>query len=447
MAKELAYIKPSGGEVDCAYYPKPGEYIRGFLRLPHLGDSGRIRFVEDVHEFHGEDLAAIPISLLDGSAGTPACLLDCFMTSHTFSMPTPPAFPLTLLVNGAIVGTDDSTATYEGATVRSKGLLDFLGSSAISPEAVAAAGVVREERATAAREGWDLTLSEVAEMATETDSASLDWHGEITVTGAAERLDDWGETLNEMLLLFAVLTDRPVAPDRMYALQGADRVELYLAWTERSAPRRTIVPFTLADIEDRFDDVVRRWRALLEHAKDFVNHVVEFQSGRGKLTQPDQVLLLVRSLELYHAFADRFESNVRPRPEHKAIVREVAARVPGEIADSHGEWIKGALSEANRKRLVAQVIDVLDDLGVDVTAQCRIADTSEFATIAKNTRNHYTHPTGPAPSDVPEGRELIMLVNKLWFVVRACVFIELGFDRDEIAGALKRSGSKHYLLA
>ena len=51
------------------------------------------------------------------------------------------------------------------------------------------------------------------------------------------------------------------------------------------------------------------------------------------------------------------------------------------------------------------------------------------------------------PMTIPEGRELIVLDHQLWFVVRACALVELGFDAPAVSAALELSSQRHCLVA
>lgn len=107
--------------------------------------------------------------------------------------------------------------------------------------------------------------------------------------------------------------------------------------------------------------------------------------------------------------------------------------------------MRSSLLNSNRRSIVSQFEDILADLGPDMLTACGIDDAGAFAKRAKAARNHYTHSTGPPDDVVPEGRDLVIHIDRLWFVTRACVLRELGFENDEIAARLTLSG-RRYLL-
>jgi hypothetical protein len=156
--------------------------------------------------------------------------------------------------------------------------------------------------------------------------------------------------------------------------------------------------------------------------------------------------LLARCLELVHDYSTRTTSILRSKQDHKAIVDAVVAALPAEIHAPHAEWINAALSAANQKRLVDQMRDIADSLPEKVLRICEVVDTDEFSRDIRSARNHYTHPTRKVPKGVPVGRDLYILIQRMWFVLRAFVFIELGLDNGEVQHALSRSAKRHYLL-
>jgi hypothetical protein len=451
---EPTYLEP-GVDIDCAYFIGENEFVRGSVRLPGHSSRGRIRFLEDVYSavLNPEGNArVVAIKLFDGDSGTPACLINCLLTQHTFSMPFPAAYPLELFVNIAIVGSDDPERRYEQATLRCTDLLDFLSQVTLSPAEVAQ-GETYSERAKADGDGFSLVIAECADFDASATSASLSWSAEVSLRGEAKPLAEWARELAKVLNLFALLCDQPLVPERVYAaapataFERSSAVEFYAPWTQPEAPSTTRPLVGLANVEDRLDQIVSGWLRLYEQVPDLVDHLVEYQLHRNRLSRRWQVLNLFRCLELYHDYAARFESVIRPKPDHRALVDELISGLGDHSKAKHAEWIDAALRQANQKRLVDQVTDILDDLGPELVELCFISDADDFASVCKSARNYYTHPTGRRPSNVPaEGRELLILVNRLWFVVRSCVLLELGFPREQIGAALKQSAQRHYLL-
>lgn len=448
---ERPYLQPDGAELDCAYFLSETEYAPGFLRLPNPEETGRLRILEEVPKFSASDapsLEPIPLKLMDGKGGgIDACLLDCFVSSSTFSSPLRPMFPIALAVNEALVGSQDAEVEYQAATVRCAGLLGFLGSPALNPSRAVELGRSGMQRASASIPGLSLSLREGVEVdEREATELSLRWYGEIGLEGSPRPLQDWAKALVEHLCLYALLTDQPLRPGQIFAEGQSGRVDFYASWPAGAAPGSREPLATLPAIGPGFTDIVGNWQRLLQEAHDFVDHVLGFQLFREDLPITDLLLSLSRALELYFDFSPRFDSRYRPRPEHAALVDKAIESLPETIEQDDREWMKDALSRSNQKRVVAQIEAILADLGTEVTATCGIDDAAKFAATAKAARNHYTHPTGPPRQNVPAGRDLVIHVNRLWFLARACILVELGLTRDDIALVLQRSARRQYLI-
>lgn len=446
MAKARPYIRPGGDEIDCAYDVSAEEYARGFLRLPSTieGEVGRLRFTEDVHRLHGSDLDAIPFYLLDNATGTRACALDCFVSRHRIQTPTPPPFPLELVVNAVLIGSDDASQQYPEGVLRCAGLVRFLDGLELSPSDVTS-GKVHAERARATGEDWAITLAESIQMDQTASELSIRWRGELAAHSESKTAPDWGRTLTQTLHLFSFLGDSALCPDQICAVDGPRRVDYYASWPEPKEYGQAVPLVTLAHVGDQFGDIVANWRRLRTDAEDLLYYLAEFQLHRERLTLRDSLLVLVRCLELYHAHGRRFTSTNLSKEKHRALVKQIAEALPSELAENL-PWIKNAVTEANRKRLADQIKDVLTHLGAEIVARCRVDDAALFASTAAKARNRFTHPAGKEPKGIPEGRDLVVFTNRLWFVVRACVLLELGLSREDVAAALQRSAQRHYLL-
>lgn len=435
-------------ELDCVVPVSTHKWVRGFVRLPSDSDTGRLRLVEDIPgiEIRGEIPEPLPFVIQDSGAGTPACVTDGFVVHHGISMPIPAAFPLVIHINEAIVGTDEADDRYVQATVESAGLLDFFGRAQISQGDAATNTSVDVERIAAEFGGLKLDASEVTSRQVDDTRLTVDWGARIALSGNPLTLTDWTDPLVKALGLFSFCLDQPLIPERILAPTDRGEIELRIGWRQAAAPLSTVPLLTMQTLQTPITTIAEGWWALWQKAPHLLDHVNAFQLRRDNLTLDDKLLVLARTLELFHAYAPRMRSAVRPKAVHKEIRDRVISSLPGDVADN-ADWIKKSLNESNRKRLATQIEDILDDLGHEVLNACGIQNTGkEFGGVLAATRNQFTHPKRRVPKKVPEGRDLLVLIHRLWFVVRACIMVELGLPRQEIAEALERSSMKHYLI-
>jgi Apea-like HEPN len=424
----------ASNELDCLVPVSEREWVRGFVRLPSNSASGRLRLVEDIPgvAIRGEISEPLPFIIQDSGAGTPACVTDGFVVRHGISMPIPAAFPLVLHINEAIVGVDGAADMYAQASIKSTGLLDFFARAQISKEQGATNSSVDVGRITAEFGKFKLDASEVTSRQVDDTRLTVDWSARISLSGEPLTLTDWTGPLVKALGLFAFCIDRPLIPERIFTQNGRDEIDLHIGWRETAAPLSTVPLLTMQTLQTPITTITDRWWGLWQKAPHLLDHVNAFQLRRDNLTLDDKLLVLARTLELFHAYAPRMKSTIRTRPVQKKIRERVVSSLPEDVA-GNADWIKKSLDESNRKRLAAQIEDILDDLGSEVLSACGIKSTGEdFGGVLAATRNHFTHPTKRVPKKVPEGRDLLVLIHRMWFVVRACVMVELGLPGERL---------------
>ena len=98
--------------------------------------------------------------------------------------------------------------------------------------------------------------------------------------GSPRTIEERSVDLSNLLSLFAVLSDKPVIPERLYSEAAPDRVDFYATWSTPSAPTNAVPLATLEHVGDRLGAAVQQWHALCAGANDLVHQIVEFQLFR-----------------------------------------------------------------------------------------------------------------------------------------------------------------------
>lgn len=435
-------------ERDCVVPIGEDEWVRGFIRLPSDSATGRLRLVDEVPgiEIRNELTEPLFFIIQDSGTGTPGFVIDGFVVRHGISMPVPAAFPLEVSINKALVGVEDADVKFGKASVASTDLLDFFGSAEINQEDAATHQSIDRRRIVASYGSRGLEVAETTSRTVDGTRLTVDWSGRISLSGDPLLLSDWADPLFQVLGFFSFCIDRPLIPERLFATGNGADVELHVGWREAAAPLSTAPLVTERTLETPVSALVDGWSELWEESPHLMQHVAAFQLRRDNLTLDDKLLVLVRTLELFHARAERMKSSIRTKVEHKRFRDAVVASLPDELAGS-AEWIKKSLNESNRKRLAAQIEDIVVDLGPEVISACGISGTAkEFGGVVAATRNQFTHPKKKVPKKVPEGRELLVLIHRLWFLVRAAIMDEIGMANREVVQALEGSSTKHYIV-
>jgi hypothetical protein len=444
-------VRQPGEEIDCLATVGAGEPVRSFLRLPSQEDAGRLRMVETGGILFGaeHELGPVTLSVLEGLDPTPACLPRCYVSGLRLNMPVTAAFPAELAVNSAVIGSEDADARYSELSISTHAGVWFADRETTSLQEIAAHSGARAERASVPFGRHRLQLFEIATIDNSGEEAEvkIKWWLELVLSGPAKTLEEWKAMVMPSLALISFCLDRPLMPERIHTIVGTRVIDYHLRWRENSAPSHRGGLLTLDGLKDRFTDVAAAWAAIHEREPELLRAVVEYQLRRDARIPGDRFLLVARCLELYFGFGDRFETVMRPSAEHKELVERVVGSLPAGIAEREGEWIEKLLANANRASLLDQMRRILGSFGGEVLRFCGIpADREEFARTVRDARNHLTHPSSDPRERVPEGRELVVLEHRLWFLLRACLLREMGFREPEIVEVLARAGQSYYLI-
>jgi ApeA N-terminal domain 1 len=437
-----------GAEVDCLVRQGDSSSVRGFLTLPGTDIPGELKLASDLPgSFDLEDVAPMRLVLQDAGAGTLACISDGFVVHHGISMPTPAAYPLRIHVNEVIIGADDPGTLAGEGFLDCKELLDFFRDPEIDPADAVAQNFVAKERLSLPFGECRAKVEEISRRDLGQSEVAVDFTGRLTLQGGQRGPHEWTDPLTQAIGFFSFCLDRPLGFDWIGCVGTDEPITLYASWRPRAAPINTVPLLREGSIDShRLRTAASSWADLWRKAPHLMDYILAFQLRREALTVDGRLMVLVRTLELYHGYAPRFRSTLRSRSDNRELRNAILSALPPS-AKSAESWLGDAINESNRKRLSMQLEEILDDLGSQITQASGISGSpSSFARSVAKTRNFFTHPKKDVPKGVPQGIELLEMVHRLWFVARACVLVELGLPRDFVAAALTESARRHYLV-
>lgn len=443
-------LRKPGEVIDCMATVGDGEPVRAFLQLPSQAGPGLLRMVEPGGVQLGDDnLEGVRLSLLEGHDSGPACLPNCYVKAVRFGIPNLTPYPAEIAINSAIVGSEVAEQTYPSISISNHRAVRFLDLNPTSTRDVVANHAVREERASVPFGEHQMQLVEIGTQDNSGDEAEVTvrWWMEIVLTGPPKTLVEWINFVMPALALLSFCLDEPLSPERIHTMDGSRPVDLHLRWRENSAPSRPPVLMTLDKVRDRFVQVAATWGRIQSEAPELMWQLIEYQMRRGHRINADQFVLVARCLELYFSYSERFESVMRPPEEHRQLVAQVMAGMSPALREQDGEWIERNLLSSSRASLLAQILRILDSFDGEVIRYCGIPeDQEEFAKAVRDTRNFFTHFPSERPVRVPDGRGLVVLNHRLWFLLRACLLRDMGFEDPEVVELLAAAGQQHYLI-
>jgi hypothetical protein len=437
-----------GTELNCLVEHGEGSPVRGFLTLPGTDISGELRLASDLPAPVAlDDVVPLRFVLQDVGADVPGCISNGFLVHHEVRLPTPPAFPLRIHVNEVVLGVEDPDTHLGEGFLDCKDLLGFFRTPEIKLGDAAEQDLITKTRLTLPFGDLRLKVEETSQRDVGESSLAVDFTARLSLQGEARTAHSWASPLTRAIGFFSFCLDRPMGFDWIGASQNGDRVTLFASWRSRTAPTNTVPILRSSSVnEEELAVAATSWSDLWTQAPPLMDHIQALQMRRDGLTIDDRLMVLTRTLELYHRHATRFQSAVRSPSENKELREAILSCLPDSTRTA-APWLGDAINEANRKRLSLLLEEILDDLGPEVAKACGISGrASTFAKSVARARNFFTHPKKKVRKGIPHGLELLEMVHRLWFIVRACVLVELGFPRTFIASALTESARRHYLV-
>lgn len=443
-------LRAPGEAINCMATVGDGEPVRAFLELPSQAGPGVLRMVELGGVQFGDDrLDRVTLDLLEGHDSAPACLPNCYVRAVRLGIPQTNPYPAEIAINSAVVGSDDAEQTYPEISISTHRGVRFLSGKQSSTLDVVANGALRDEWASVPFGEHQMRLIKIGTQDNSGDEAEVTvrWWMEIVLAGPPKTLTEWADYVMPALCLISFCLDEPLAPERIHTLDRSDVIDLHVRWRENSAPSRPRSLMTFDKVGDRFAQVADTWGRIQVEAPELMWQLIEYQLRRGHRINADQFVLVARCLELYFSCSPRFEGVMRPPEEHRDLVAEVMAGMETELREREGEWIKRNLLNSNRASLRDQVLRILGSFDAEVLRFCGIPeDHDEFAKTVRDARNYFTHFPSDRPARVPDGRALIVLHHRLWFLLRACLLRDMGFGEDAIVERLNEAGQRYYLI-
>jgi ApeA N-terminal domain 1 len=190
--------------------------------------------------------------------------------------------------------------------------------------------------------------------------------------------------------------------------------------------------FTVHDVSDNFENIFERWFTVSKELDSVCNLFFGAEYSQGMYLE-NTFLNVVHSIESYHR--RRMTNHVRPKAEHRKFIRDILANVDSK----HSDWLRQQLAYSNEPRLEGRIMELLDKAaGV---LEPLITNKQEFAKKVKDTRNYLTHFDRRLSEKRAQGTELFWLTQKLSYVLKGCLLLELGLSSDKCKQLIHRNQS------
>lgn len=416
----------------------PENTFRGRLRY----EDGAIYLKAEslVADKHGELLG--PRTLISGRSfdGRDLSLVNTFTTRMTIASRRE-QFPETILVNRLVIGSNDPDPVVRLFRIDATHLLEFLSPRGMEVKGGETAADAIElhwnpsaETKVAEAHGFKVSFPEEHVLDSgERHSVSLSNNVELQVEAAGDprRISEFDFTSAIALRFVDFFLGYPGGVRRTYGFTPVSEQLVEVLAPQKDIGDSETVWIRLPALGDSWLDAFPNWMTFVQEHEGVRKILFEYLIFGGRFNLVDRFLYLARFVEIYHRL--RFPATKEVKAEHKARVKKIVEQVECEVDQ---QWLKSVLGEANRagmKPRLQQLIDSFDG-GLDPMLG---PDGADFAQLATQTRNYYTHFSESLRAAAADGADLHRLWKRMQIIMRACVLREMGYSNHDVVGLLK----------
>lgn len=217
-----------------------------------------------------------------------------------------------------------------------------------------------------------------------------------------------------------------------------DEIEIYYNFMKIPEEFEPIIPpnmfFTFEDISKSFETSIRNWfdRAeVLAPVFDLYFSNIYAQ----KMYSETRFLNATQAIESYHRRKETTKKFDRTLQEHEDRMIKIICFAPIE----HMDWLLAKLKHSNEVSLSQRLKEILS-LHSDI-AEIYIGNKrqqKDFIHKIVATRNYLTHFDEDKESECAKGKDLLILIEKLKIIIKACLLEEIGMNRSEIKTILEK---------
>lgn len=220
-------------------------------------------------------------------------------------------------------------------------------------------------------------------------------------------------------------------------------IKVYIYNKQSPRERKQILPqcmlFSLKDIEDDFDDILKMWYG---RKNDVLKPVIDLYFGtlyNSDMYLEQRFLSLVQAIESYHR-RTKINNEIDPN-EHENRVDNIINSVDSQ----YKEWLKHRLLYSNEPTLRKRLKEILDDCDTLLNLPSSRKKKSFICKIC-DTRNYFTHYDNSLVDRAARESELFEICEKLKIIIEFNLLIEIGFDKEMVYRLLKERYRNHNVL-
>lgn len=202
--------------------------------------------------------------------------------------------------------------------------------------------------------------------------------------------------------------------------------------------------FEFTDIEPSFTDIYSQW---ISRSADLEPTIQSYFAAlyTDELYSIDRFLSLAQAIESYHrrAFSGSYLSKSDFQRLKQALIEAIPSDLPNEVIAASQGKIQFFNEYSQRTRYNDLIAILKTEYGETVSRH--IEDSDEFIKLVIDTRNYYIHFDPKSKGKSAEGLGLMILIEKLLFLLEVVFMRELGFKPENVAELIDRTEKYQFL--
>lgn len=220
------------------------------------------------------------------------------------------------------------------------------------------------------------------------------------------------------------------------------KVTIYFSTNRASNDYKEILPphmlFSLRDIKEDFDNIIKKWFDSGETLKPVFNlYFGTIYNSDMYLEQ--RFLSLIQAIESYHR---RTRTNNEMDPEeHEKMVDNII----GSVDDQYKEWIESRLTYSNEPTLRSRLRELIKECNLLLKLSSSRKQKSFISKVC-DTRNYLTHYDVSLSDLALKGGELWNACIKLNIIIEFNLLLELGFNNRKSYELLEKKYKRYNIF-
>ena len=186
--------------------------------------------------------------------------------------------------------------------------------------------------------------------------------------------------------------------------------------------------FNYRNVKDRFDELVTEWFSLCDRLENILPLFIDQFINESRF-DANKFLNIAQAAESLHSIL--YNHTRLPEDEYKKKLNEIVNSVPEE----HKDFVKERLSYANALTLSDRLKELVGKCPVEIKKKY-FPDEETFIKQIRDSRNYYTHYDKSGKKHILEGKDLMLLTERIRLLIVCIILFHLKFSSDDLVKIL-----------